>query len=227
MIPQQTGAGLKHDILHHIVSLVAQKTGLNKDSLDHIVALVAEKLQPSTSTSEIPQFRPVISNWTSYERTEPTVTTSSDELVKPGSSYDHTLIKTDLNDRLDERKALSLVPKKHWPNAIRLLDSFEARSDELSYDCQGHIFINQTSIPDSNIFQFMPLLFKKKSKTPPGFADFVNKISEMGLDHLIAYRPKEISFVSKKSRLVEGQGEVTGDFAANPKNDNWWYIGPP
>ena len=149
------------------------------------------------------------------------MTTGSDELVVPSPTYDHTLIKTDLNDRFDERKALSLVPKKYRANAIKLLNSFESRSDELSYDCHGHIFINQTAIPDSNIFQFMPLLFKRKAKNPPGFADFVNKISEMGLDHLIAYRPKEVSFTSKRS--VEG----SGDFAANPSNDNWWYIGPP
>ena len=201
VLPQQSGAG-------------------HSFSLQDIVSLVAEKLaQPSTS--QIPSFRPVISNWSSYERTEPTVTTSSDELVEAPTAYDHTITKTDLNDRFDEHKALSLVPKKYRPNAIKLLESFESRSDELSYDCGGHIFINQTAIPDSNIFQFMPLLFKKKAKNPPGFADFLNKIVEMGLDHLIAYRPKEISSVSKKS--TEGMG----DFSADPKNDNWWYIGPP
>ena len=178
--------------------------------------------QPSTLSATAEAFRPIISNWASFERTEPILTTGSDELVTPSTSYDHTLTKTNLNDKLDERKALSLVPKKHWPNAIRLLDSFEARSDELSYDCQGHIFINQTAIPDSNIFQFMPLLFRKRAKNPPGFADFVNKIAEMGLDHLIAYRPKQISFVSKKAKIEE-----QGDFAADATNDNWWYIGPP
>ena len=201
MLPQQSGAG-------------------HSFSLQDIVSLVAEKLGES-STSPLAQFRPVISNWSSYERTEPTVTTSSDELVEPATSYDHTITKTDLNDRLDERKALSLVPKRNRANAIKLLESFESRSDELSYDCQGHIFINQTAIPDSNIFQFMPLLFKKKAKNPPGFADFLNKIVEMGLDHLITYRPKEISSVARKS--TEGKG----DFSADAKNDNWWYIGPP
>ena len=191
--------------------------------LQDIFSLVTQQLaQPSTLSATAEAFRPIISNWASFERTEPILTTGSDELVTPSTSYDHTLTKTDLNDKLDERKALSLVPKKHWPNAIRLLDSFEARSDELSYDCQGHIFINQTAIPDSNIFQFMPLLFRKRAKNPPGFADFVNKIAEMGLDHLIAYRPKQISFVSKKAKIEE-----QGDFAADATNDNWWYIGPP
>ena len=216
MIPQQAGAGISTSS-----PVLPEQAGAGQSfSLDHIVSLVARKLADPSTSQSLP-FRPVISNWSSYERTEPTVTTSSDELVEPATSYDHTLTKTDLNDRLDERKALSLVPKKHWPNAIRLLDSFETRSDELSYDCQGHIFINQTAIPDSNIFQFMPLLFKKREKNPPGFADFVNKIAEMGLDHLIAYRPKEILSVAKKT--IQGHG----DFSADPKNDNWWYIGPP
>jgi hypothetical protein len=41
-------------------------------------------------------------------------------------------------------------------------------------------------------------LFKKQTPKLPGFQDFVNKIIEMNLGHLIAYRPKEVRLVSKK-----------------------------
>jgi hypothetical protein len=133
--------------------------------------------------------------------------------------YDHKLIKTDLNDQKDTLKVLTKVPKKHWNNAIRLLESFEERSGEISYDCMGTIYVNEEAIPNSNIFELMPYLFKKQTPKLPGFLDFINKIDEMNLQHLIVYRPKEVRLVSKKST------QSVTDNNSNPST-NWWYLGP-
>lgn len=145
------------------------------------------------------------------------------ENTTPSMPYDHKIIKTDLNDQRDTLKALNKVPKKHWNNAIRLLESIEERSAELSFDCAGTIFINEEAIPNSNIYKLMPFLFKKQTPKLPGFLDFVNKIVEMNLQHLITYRPKEVRLISKNP--IQSAQSVT-DTNSNPAT-NWWYLGPP
>jgi len=227
VVPQQSGAGPSvSDANNASIDQSGCGSRLNDDAISHIAALVAEKLNQTSSSlhSPTPQFRPVITNWKSFEKTEPLVTAGSDDLLAPANEYDNTHVKTDLNDQLDEKKVLRSVPKRHQANAKRLLKSFEARPDELSYDCQGVIFINRSSIPESNIFHFMPLLFTKKRVDLPGFTDFVNQIAEMGLDHLITYRPKKVTLTSQK---IGSGDKIVGDLSSDPKNANWWYLGPP
>ena len=188
---------------------------LSEPTLEKIASIVVKKLGqnvPSTSS-----FRPVINSWRTYERSEPTVAVTVPENTNPPIAYDHKIVKTDLNDQKDTEKVLRKVPRKHLSNAIRLLESFEERSDELTYDCNGTIYIDQESIPNSNIFLLMPHLFKKQSTKLPGFQDFVHKIVEMGLEHLIAYRPKEVRLISN----------TASQSTKNPKsNTPWWYLGP-
>ena len=184
---------------------------LNEPTLEKIASIVAKKLEvASTSTSS---FRPIINTWRTYERSEPTVAVTVPENTNPPIAYDHRIVKTDLNDQKDTEKVLRKVPRKNLSNAIRLLESFEERSDELTYDCTGTIYIDQESIPNSNIFQLMPCLFKKQSTKLPGFQDFVHKIVQMGLEHLIAYRPKEVRLISKSTPQTA-------------QDSNWWYLGP-
>ena len=183
---------------------------LNEPTLEKLALLVAKKLEknsiPSTSA------RPVITNWNTYERCEPSVAVSVPDNTSPPTAYDYKIVKTDLNDQKDTEKVLRKIPKKHLANAVRLLESFEERSDELTYDCSGTIYVDQQSIPNSNIFELMPHLFKKQASKLAGFKDFVNKIIQMNLEHLIAYRPKEVRLISKS--------------APSSSNTNWWYLGP-
>ena len=183
---------------------------------------MAEKLKP-TST-QLPDFRAIVPTFPLFDRPEATVAAAQDDEISPPVNYDHTIVKTDFNDKADEKKVLHCVPKKYWPNAIRLLRAFDEKSEQLTYDCSGTIFVDQVAIPGSNIFLFMPLLFKKKHPHLPGFADFVTKITDMGLDHFITYRTKEIKLVTKPS----SSSTVTSNANFSPgsaNNDNWWYIG--
>ena len=174
---------------------------------------MAEKLKPT----ELPDFRQIVSTFPIFDRPEPTVAASQDAPIEPPVNYDHTFVKTDLNDKADEKKVLHSVPKKYWPNAMRLLRAFDEKSEQLTYDCSGTIYIDQVAIPGSNIFLFMPLLFKKKNPDLAGFADFVAKITDMGLDHFITYRIKQLKLVTKTSSDSPLSGAIG--------NDNWWYIG--
>ena len=186
--------------------------------------MVAEKLNKPSASSEELNFQPVIPNFPIFDRPQPTLATGEDDETEPPKLYDFTRTKSDLNDRADEKKVLHCVPKKHWPNAIRLIQAFEQNPNSLTYDCSGTIYIDQTAIPERNIFLFMPQLFKKKVSNLPGFADFVAKISDMGLQHLITYQAKAVKLISSR-KSGGGQGQIP-DFSANPTNDNWWYIGP-
>lgn len=208
-IPHQSGSGF----------------GLDNISLNQIASIVAEKLKP-TST-QLPDFRPLLSTFPLFDRPEPPVAAGQDDSVEPPVNYDNTITKTDLNDKADERKVLHCVPKKYWPNAIRLLRAFDEKSEQLTYDCSGTIYVDQVAIPGSNIFLFMPLLFKKKHPTLPGFADFVAKITDMGLDHFMTYRLKEVKLVSKSTPISESTASASTSSADSmASNDNWWYIGP-
>ncbi len=71
------------------------------------------------------------------------------------------------------------------------------------------IFIDQVSIPESNIFQLFPYLFKHKHpKSLIGFEDFVAKLQVMGLGHLIVAKQK-MTKVPKQTTT---------------SNVNWWFL---
>ena len=106
-----------------------------------------------------------------------------------------------------------MVSSRDHRRASKLLEQFNKRGNELTWNSDGIIFIDQTSIPESDIFLFFPKLFKKSlPKNLPGFEDFVQKIADMGLDHLISSK-------SPKSDHISGEG------SSKITSPNWWYIG--
>lgn len=141
----------------------------------------------------------------------------------PPTNFDVKLVKDDLNDVFDEQKLLALVPNSHKKSAKILLTQFDKRGEELTWNSTGTIFINQISIPGSNIYVLFPLLFKKQYKKIQGFDEFVQKINDMGLNDLIVVKAKYKSYEPNdivKQTLIGG---------ANAKSDSiavpWWYIG--
>ena len=112
---------------------------------------------------------------------------------------------------VDEEKLLRLVPPRFRSHAKILLQQFNERGTELTWNSDGVIFVDQVAIPESNIFTLFPYLFKMKHpKTLLGFEDFVDKIDKMGLIHLTVKK-------TPKARPKLG----------NPSSSepNWWYIG--
>ena len=108
---------------------------------------------------------------------------------------------------------MKLVPPRYRRQAITLLQQFNIRGDELTWNSDGVIFVNQTSLPQSDIYILFPYLFKMKHpKTLPGFDDFVEKIIDMGLGHLI---------VKKKGRTAN----VSSIKSKTENSTNWWFLG--
>ena len=106
---------------------------------------------------------------------------------------------------------MKLVPLRYRKQAEVLLQTFNNRGNELTWNSDGVIFIDQTSIPQSDIFKLFPYLFKtKRPKNLEGFDDFVQKLDFMGLTHLIAVKPKKITnLISSPSKN---------------RSQNWWYL---
>ena len=111
---------------------------------------------------------------------------------------------------LDEQRLLKFTPAKYRPQASALLRQFQSRGNELTWNSDGIIFIDQVAIPQSDIFVFFPYLFKHKHpKTLVGFSDFVQKLRDMQLQHLIVTKTRTIPPSSQSS---------------NPSG-NWWFLG--
>jgi hypothetical protein len=103
-----------------------------------------------------------------------------------------------------------LVPTKHRRQAEVLLKQFNVRGNELTWNSDGIIFIDQTSVPESNIYVLFPYLYKMKHpKNLPGFDDFIKKLHEMGLDHLILKRYSPL----QRAKPTSKQSTV-----------NWWFL---
>jgi hypothetical protein len=107
-----------------------------------------------------------------------------------------------------------LVPPRYRRQAEVLLQQFNKHGNELTWNSDGVIFIDQISLPNSDIFVLFPYLFKSKHpKDLNGFEDFLKKINEMGLTHLI---------VSKHSQR---SNNLNSSLPSTSKSQNWWFLG--
>jgi hypothetical protein len=151
-----------------------------------------------------------------HQSNQPETTEPSVQLLKAGDppppAYDARILKSDENDVFDEKRLLTLVPPKSRNNAKILINNFDQRGTEFTWNSNGVIFVDQVAVPLSNIYEIFPLLFRasKNHKHIPGFMETVHKITEMGLASYIT---------AKDSSRQSGLG------AFDPLS-HWWYIGP-
>jgi len=181
---------------------------LTRKNLKEIVDLVKQEIVLAP--------RPVISNWRNFDRAEPTITAIGQPKSAELTRYDVVIEKSDLNDTFDEKKLLKRVPKEKRSQAIELLKDIESRPSELTFDSNGIVFIDETSVPGTNIFKLFPLLFQKQvRKKFTGFDELSSKIIEMGLGHLIQH--------SSKNRLAKSLDKALAS-TQKQTDDQWWYL---
>lgn len=132
------------------------------------------------------------------------------ENTTPPNSFGTTIGQNDLSDSFDCQKVLKKVPKTSESKARILLEKIGQRPNDITFDSKGVLYINQESIPDSNVFVIFPYLFKQRVKKKiPGLMDFVQKITEMNLGHLITLKNKQPIIIKRPSSTSAG---------------NWWYL---
>ena len=154
--------------------------------------------------------------WWNYERSEPTVVTVDASDTTPPPHFSTPIVETDMNDSFDEQALLKKIPKPFKQNASRLLKEFDQRPNELTWDSNGHIYIDEKAIPNASIFVLFPRLFSRRAtKKIDGMPDFLQKLDSMGLNHLIRAD-------SKTSAMSETKEKNANSLT---KSENWWYLG--
>jgi hypothetical protein len=102
----------------------------------------------------------------------------------PSSS---TVQKSTLKDSFDDQRLIKLVPKSSQNKAEKLLDQLQKHPSDITWQSDGTIFLNQSSLFGSNIFDLFPKLFKKNShpENIPNLLQVASSIATLGLGHLI------------------------------------------
>jgi hypothetical protein len=105
-----------------------------------------------------------------------------------------------------------------------LLEEFDKRGNELTWNTNGTIFIDEVAIPGSNLFTLFPLLFKlKRSEKLIGLSELIEKINDMGLSPYIVEKKsfniaKQPEIMTEKKKVLSGHGQ-SDDLP-------WYYLGP-
>lgn len=155
-----------------------------------------------------PAFRPVDPNSHFYEAAQPTQTSEViPENTTPSTGFGVNLFQNDHNDSFDCKVLLKSVPSLFKQKATTLLNTFEQQPNDLTFDSNGVVFVDNEALPNSNIREIFPALFKKRSKPLNGLTSVLAKIHQMNLLHLTAR-----TMTDKPKLLSQGQ------------KINWWYL---
>lgn len=132
--------------------------------------------------------------------------------------------KNDQNTTASEALLISKVAPSLQSKAKLLLKAFNENPQQLTWNDKGELFVNDESVPNANIFDLLPAVFKisvQKNKKLPGFIDFVNQIGNMGLAHLI--HPKLLRGFKRQKKIID-QDELYVKVTA--KDKKWYFLGP-
>lgn len=158
---------------------------------------------------------------------------------KPLINYSVPLKKNDDNDDYDESALLHLIPEKDELKAKFLLKQIEDRGSELTWNSSGVVFIDNISIPNSNIFIIYPHLFQKSmpKRKIAGLIETIKKLELMGFGNLFTVRcSTNADELSNSTDLLHGEGASRGlksdeneatDVSLDQKlsYEFWWYLG--
>lgn len=129
--------------------------------------------------------------------------------------------KSRQSDDTFDKTLLESVPSALLPRAEKLLIELKPYLNEISWDREGVIYIDQKSLPNSNIKIVFPKLFRKVSD--PGKVMYLNevssKIATLGLGSLINRR---LTAGLNRSKQLLNHNELRDKMAGLK---NWWYIG--
>ena len=130
------------------------------------------------------------------------------------------LIQGDENTPSNEIALLQNIPESFKSNAKKLLDAFSQRPDQLTWNSTGTIFINNISLPETDIYKLLPAAFRPtlSNRKLPGFQSFITQIATMGLAHLIN---NSLLRGLRRKYLISNANEIYKETI----NGNWWYIG--
>lgn len=194
---------------------------INDELIKHITSLVTQQIQSQfqltpqiTNTQEGAGANDLIS-----ELPEPIIEKELTPELHPPSVVIH---KSQLNDDFDNDRLITSVPKMFQERAKILVKELLPHSSDLTWDSSGTIFLDQESLPSSNIFKIFPYLFKRVQipQNYPNLLELATKIASLGFGHLINKR-LTLGLVRKKT--IEDQEKI---YQQIKTAKHWWYLGP-
>jgi hypothetical protein len=128
--------------------------------------------------------------------------------------------KSDHSSGISKQLLLEKVSRKNVEKATKLLEAFDEDPNTITWDSNGVVYINGSSLAGSNMFVLMPELFKMSpNRKLPGFLELVSEIASLGLGNLIS---KKMLRGLQRSKPILNQKAIYEDLK---KSDNWWFIG--
>jgi hypothetical protein len=186
-------------------------------------------LSPKSSSSTVTNGA-VVQSGAGADDLLPNITTNSpnadpqktEELFQFHRPVESVVIeKSRQSDDTFDKTLLESVPSALLPRAEKLLLELKPYLNEISWDKEGVIYIDQKSLPNSNIKNVFPKLFRKVSD--PGKVMYLNevssKIATLGLGSLINRR---LTAGLNRSKQLLNHDELKNNMAGLK---NWWYIG--
>lgn len=191
--------------------------GLDADFVAKVASVVTSQLSKLNSLQEIAKLKPLPSQSLSEVVVQPANTVAP---VK----FDTQVFQNDLNSSFDHKALLHTIPSKYRQSGKSLLEAFDQRANDLTWDAIGTIYIDSVSIPGSDIYQIFPKLFRAHSpKRLKGFQELENKIKSMGLLHLLPHKHERKEAAESKKQI--GNAASGSGSTSKAKEEQWWYIG--
>lgn len=203
---EQSGSGL-------------QNFPLSEDIVKHISNLVTEQLSSKFQLKPI-QFQEGAGASDLFpELPEPIINYNVNESAPNSLSMVHKSIP---HDEFDNAKLINLIPKKLKERATKLLEELVNHSSDITWTSDGVIYLNQNSLPDSNIYEIFPKLFNTTSNPEKimYLQEVATKIASLGLGHYIS---KKLTYGLIRKRKITNESEIMSKIKTAK---NWWYLGP-
>ena len=112
---------------------------LDGDFISKMALLVSAQISKQKEEEQKRKFRPVVSDDNQfYQKSEPASACVTSDNTAPPVPFNNQVFQNDMNDGYDEKRLLKKVPKRFQLNAQNLLNAFNQRPNELTWDLSGN-----------------------------------------------------------------------------------------
>lgn len=145
-----------------------------------------------------------------------------DEPTSAPLSFNHTVHpKSKQSSPEGDQTLLNLLPARFKSRGEKLLSSLQEYPDSITWADSGFVTINHISIPNSNIYEIFPKLFKfiQNSDKVFGLPEVVTAIATLGFGSLI--NRKYLTGLLRPHKILNHESLL--EDTRNYKN--WWFLG--
>lgn len=214
-LSEQTGAGLSQSDLINQVSnkVIAEVLKLYSKEQSDQTGLGANDLLLQKPPSPVPDISASI---------EDNQDSQLHSVTKEPPASKFVIQKSNFSSAIEDQTLINLLPirfQNRGETLIRALDNFK---DTISWDKNGVVFIDHTSLTQSNIYEIFPKLFKftKNYEKVFGLPEVITTIATLGFGYLI--NKHYLKGLSRHQRILNHDSI----YKEIKSKKNWWYLGP-